>query len=634
MGFIISDVKEKGNSVEISGFPVKLFEYDLKKAYKSSRISNIFANTFTVFGRGTMIVHRFFLPELYYILTRLPPRSKYKIICDLILRNTWMQTTTRSFPSRLTLSKLNEMTFTPKSYQTDFIKMYDEKKQQYQLRGYLLAFEQGLGKTFTSLGLMNCLKKDAVIIIVPKSTLRTVWQNEIETVFKNKQEMWVIGDKPKPARFYIINYESMEKISQVMPYILKSRNVGIIVDECHNFRTSTTKRVIKLRAISTVTNCQDTLLMSGTPIKALGSEMIPTLQILDSFFDKEVRDIFVKVFGISRVVALDVLKNRLGLIMHRKMKDEVLNLPKKEYESIKIKIPNGNKYTLDTVKKEVLAFMIERKKYYESKFKKYEADFNECIDYLTPIFKDDERFKNYLRIIKRLKKYGYDVGDRFFVAEVARANKFEREFLRPALPPELRKKFDKSKAVIKYVDKKIMGEVIGGLLNRLRRDMFSEMIENSPLCKIINNSIKKTVCFTTFVDVVKSGVKFTTEKCGADPVAVFGETSKNVKGILNNFKTKPNINPLIATIQTLSTGVTIVEANTVVFISKPWRHADQLQAEDRVHRIGQDTDVNVFTFILDTGSDQNLSTRMEDIVTWSKEMFEGIVGDTGTYKLN
>jgi len=171
-----------------------------------------------------------------------------------------------------------------------------------------------------------------------------------------------------------------------------------------------------------------------------------------------------------------------------------------------------------------------------------------------------------------------------------------------------------------------MGEVIGGLLNRLRAEMFNEMIIHSPLCNIIQNSEKKTICFTTFVDVVRNAKKYVEEKCKLSPIAVFGETSSNIKGILKQFKLDTTTNPLIATIQTLSTGVTLVEADTVVFLNQPWRYVDRSQAEDRVHRIGQDTEVKIYTFVLDTGSEKNLSTRMEDIVSWSKEMFEGIVG--------
>ena len=130
------------------------------------------------------------------------------------------------------------------------------------------------------------------------------------------------------------------------------------------------------------------------------------------------------------------------------------------------------------------------------------------------------------------------------------------------------------------------------------------------------------------MDVARNAMNYVKQTCKLTPDIVFGETSSNVTGILSQFKTDININPLVATIQTLSTGVTLVEANTIIFLNQPWRHVDKVQAEDRVHRIGQDVDVHIFTFILDTGSEKNLSTRMADIVSWSKDMFDGIVGSS------
>lgn len=194
------------------------------------------------------------------------------------------------------------------------------------------------------------------------------------------------------------------------------------------------------------------------------------------------------------------------------------------------------------------------------------------------------------------------------------------------LPSDLRKKFDHSRAAIKYVELKVMGEVLGGLLNKLRSDMFSDMIKHSPTCKIIDQSKKKTVMFSTYVDVVDNAAKYVKDKCSKNPIVVYGATSGNIKNLLMSFKHNPDANPLIATIQTLSTGVTLVEANTVIFLNKPWRHTDIIQATDRLHRIGQDTDVFIYTYVLDSGGKPNLSTRMEDIISWSKEMFEGIVG--------
>ncbi len=52
---------------------------------------------------------------------------------------------------------------------------------------------------------------------------------------------WLAGDKPKKARFYIVNYEAIPKLSQVSKYISSSNNLGIKIDQCHNFRSASQK---------------------------------------------------------------------------------------------------------------------------------------------------------------------------------------------------------------------------------------------------------------------------------------------------------------------------------------------------------------------------------------------------------
>jgi SNF2 family DNA or RNA helicase len=588
-----------------------------------------------MFGRGTIKVHRFFLPELVYILGLLPGRhkfgfqtkTKYAELINLILEKTWMKRINQNFSNRVKSGKFSEFNYTLKPYQKEFIQIYDEKKQKYNLNGYILSFEQGLGKTFTSIALMHGLEKDAIIVIAPKSTIRTVWKNEIETVFKQNQDIWVVGEKPKKARFYITNYESIDKLKLVLKYVVQSKNVGIIVDESHNFKNVGAQRVIRLLAFAKAVKCQDTLLMSGTPIKALGSEMVPSLQLIDPFFDDMAQKIFLNAFGVKTSVALDILKNRLGMVMHRKMKSEVLKLPSKTHKEIKVKVPGSDKYTLVSVKDQVLAYMKKRQKFYEKNKKFYHKEYWEVIDALKEQLKDDATFEWYLDVVRRLQEFGYNTMDKYQVEEVARANKYEKDVLRPLLTNEQKKKFDRSKSVVKYVQLKIMGEVLGGLLNKLRAEMFAKMVQKSPICEIIEKSAKKTVCFSTYVDVVKSTADYVTSSCNKkDPILIFGETSSAVTSLLKLFKEDTTRNPLIATIQTLSTGVTLVEANTVIFLNQPWRSTDRSQAEDRVHRIGQDTDVFIYNLVLDTGGKPNLSTRMEDIIDWSQKMFEGIVG--------
>lgn len=616
-------VKEQGNYIDIKGLNKKTLRHDIKRTFKTNKFMNVFEEISRFAGLSkSLLIHKFFLPEFVFILTSLPNRSSYKTVINLLYANTWLSNTLKTnFKNKINYSNISNLSFELKSFQKDFINLYNIRKQQYNLKGFILAFEQGLGKTFTSLSLMEGLDKNAVIIIAPKSTLNEVWKNEIKKVFDNKKSIWVIGDVPKEADYYIINYESIEKLD-LITNSLHNKKIGIIVDECHNFRNVNAKRVTKLLDISNKTKCDDILLLSGTPIKALGNEMIPILLLLDPYFDEEAQKIFIKSFGLNTNIANQILRNRLGLMMHRKLKSDVLKLPEKHEIELKIKIKHGEKYTLTEVKKEVVKFIDDRQKFYEKQKPEYIKDFDECFYFLESKLKNDISFKRYEKILKIVRKNGYNLE---LKDEISWMNKYEKEVLRNSLPSDLKHKFDRSKAVVKYVDLKIMGEVIGGLLNNLRAEMFKEMIQYSNIKEIINDSEKKSVLFTTYVDVAKYSYEFL--KYDFKPLIVFGETSKNIKTILDGFKNDEKYNPLIATIQTLSTGVTLVEANTVIFLNQPWRHTDKLQAQDRVHRIGQDTDVYIYTLILDTGSETNLSTRMDDIVSWSKQMFTEIIGD-------
>ena len=104
--------------------------------------------------------------------------------------------------------------------------------------------------------------------------------------------------------------------------------------------------------------------------------------------------------------------------------------------------------------------------------------------------------------------------------------------------------------------------------------------------------------------------------------------------LIQEFKNNDDIDVLIATSQTLSTGVTLTEANQMFFFGTPWRSADYNQCCDRIYRIGQTTDVDIYNVLLDTGSEPNLSTRMNDILNWSDNMFNNMIeGESGNDKL-
>ena len=151
--------------------------------------------------------------------------------------------------------------------------------------------------------------------------------------------------------------------------------------------------------------------------------------------------------------------------------------------------------------------------------------------------------------------------------------------------------------------------------------MYSE--NSSEFLKMIKENTKKTLIFSQFKGVANYIYHDLCDN-GIGAVCITGDV-KNRMEILRAFKENDSISVLVATSQTIGTGVTLVEANQMFFFGPPWRQADFDQCSDRIHRIGQTDDVYIYSVILDTGAELNLSTRMDDILLWSKKMTESVI---------
>ena len=618
-------VKEQGNKINITGIPQTTFMKDIKNQWGTTKLKNMFQLQFH-FGRGQLMsFHKFFLPDFLYVINQLPNRRAYQLVTELIYENTYLKKLNEPIQENINLTTIqNELQLELKEYQLEFVKNYDRLKQRYSLKGYLLAFDTGVGKTVTAIALMTALNKEKIIVLTPNNVVYE-FAGEINKFCKTPQKIWTKEKPISNAKWFIINYESMPKLLSLKE--LKSGNIGIIIDEIHYFRSANAERVKYAEMIAKYTQSVDILTMSGTPIKQAPAELIPLLKLLDPYFDEEAEQIFKKAFGVNTMQLADIVRHRLGMMMYRKTKEEVLDLPEKHEENIMVKIPNGENYTLKKVQQEVKKFVEERKKYYDQSTKQFEQDYLAGLKYFTSTSQFNKSdYNKYLNIVEAIKKKKYGSWE-----EKGRlmkeANFYEKTVILPTLPSELKNRFKKAKSVYKYVDMVMLGEVIGNLLTRLRAAMYSEMFKHGPIKDIIQKAIKKTIIFTTFTDVVEAAAKSARDDWGMNPSIIYGKTSKDTPAILKEFKQNPNKNPLICTMQTMATGVTVVEANTVIFVGQGFRSVDKKQAYSRVYRIGQTDDVYIYILILDTGSEPNLSTRLEDIVSWSQQMFDAIVGD-------
>lgn len=640
----VPDVEvDNAGMITISNMPVDSFVRYTRREYGAVNFVNILAETernFFLNQYGTLKIYPFFIPEMMCMLNEAISMNfggwRFKRIRDLLLEKTWFASSAVPVPSRFDMSVFGTVInkeLQPLPAQLEFIRdTYYQKKVAYRLNGYLLSLPPGCGKSLTSLFLATGLHKKKIVIICPLSTVRNVWVNEVEKCFIQPKKIVTSLDKRKITatdEVIILNYEAIGIHTSELIKYCAGDDTMVIVDECHNFKDINAQRTKMLITACTGMNCHDILMMSGTPVKAFGAEAIPLLKLLDSFCTPE---IVAKLKALGRYTSImnALMCNRLGYMMFRKTKEEVFTLPEKYEYDLMVRVKNGKDFTLSAARKVMEQYRKERINYYNQHKAEYEDAFNRAISwYMAQIIRgasrqDQERFDTYMSQVTYLRSHNYSFKD----AEYAHATRlYEDENIIPRLPNDLKKEFKAARAVVKYLELKVLGEMLGNVLGRLRIAMTSAMLDDPRIPDIIADAEKKTIMFSSYKDTIAVAA----EACkawGFSPVVIDGSNSDQAKELVAKFKADPKLNPLIASLQVMSTGHTINEANTVIFLNVPFRSVDYDQASDRCYRIGQDTDVYIYKLILDTGDEPNLSTRMQDIISWSREQFNEIMGES------
>lgn len=500
--------------------------------------------------------------------------------------------------------------------------------------------------TLASIMLSRMLDTDSNFFFVPKNSLDRVWKATFDTEIDESPNYWISnGTKPfEPGyRDYIIHHDHITKIIDELE--AKKKYFGttyINVDESHFFNEIKSARTNNIVTIARdVLESEHTLFMSGTPIKAVGSEAIPLLRIIDPFFHSKVEERFSKIYGKSQSRANDILQNRMGTLTFKVDKATAVGNDV-TVNSGYVTIPNGKDYTLNSIRIEMKKFITERMDYYKSERSKYDKEYLRILDLFKKSFVDTraqkEEFQEYVDSVKLIRD-SYDPVLR--KGDIVFANRYEKQTIIPKLSNEDKKIFRDCKSVYKYYFLKVQGEALGRVLGKLREQCNIDMLtgldeiiirdekgiqtDTTSLEKEILSTKKKTILFTSFVGVVKEA-KRVLEKKGYKPLVVYGETNKELASIVSEFANNIDANPLIATFKSLSTAVPLTMANVTVMLNAPFRDHEFQQAIARTDRVGQDSKVFCTLVYLDTGKEPNISTRSKDIMEWSKNQIEEILG--------
>ena len=140
--------------------------------------------------------------------------------------------------------------------------------------------------------------------------------------------------------------------------------------------------------------------------------------------------------------------------------------------------------------------------------------------------------------------------------------------------------------------------------------------EVPPKYKAVSDYVKslpadeKIIVFCDFVKPLPALQAHLTES-GIGSVLV----GNNIDGALREFKTNPAARVFLATTGKCSTGLNIIEANHVLFLTPPLSANVYQQAVDRCYRIGQTKPVTVIDLLTEDSADEYLSGELRKKIT-------------------
>lgn len=629
-------VKETATEIVVSGIRANDIIRDMNKFWKTTKLT---INLFNSVTGSSFSFYKFFAPEIMYMLENIKfYRNRWTSIKAIngiresMLENTWLKNTLpvdpKTVPGRLDFRRLLNLTFSAKEYQMEYFQNYTYRLDQYGLNGDLIAAAAGTGKTYMCSAIAEMLNADLIFVFCPKIAVDTVWIDSIHEMFKTPQTVWdSLNIRPyNNERWVVCHYDQMGQVADMIRNVKnwQGKKIVTILDESHNFNDPNSARSVMYLGMVAALKCQDNLHASGTPVKALGAEIITLLRTVDPMFTPEVEAKFRKMYGKEASKGLDIIQHRMGLVSFKIEKKE-LDLQPPIMRPYPIKVPNGDRFTLPEIKKVMIEFIKQRQKYYQERRPEDVKFWDKCVMIARQGIASKEekiQFDEYLHLVHLISK---TPDPRYLGDEMKRANAYEKNVFEKLLSRDMIERFRDVKSVIKYVNLKIQGEVLGRVVGGMRIEAHVAMVPFIDWVGITESTAKKTIAFTTFVECVEEAERVVT-KLGMKCATVYGKNTNELASTVKRFDDDAKLNPLIATYASLSTAVRLTMADTMILMNSPFRGYILEQAISRIFRMGQDSQTYVYQCVLDTGEIPNISTRSADILQWSQDQVAAIMG--------
>jgi superfamily II DNA or RNA helicase len=428
-------------------------------------------------------------------------------------------------------------------------------------RTFLLADEPGLGKTAQALLAAQAADAYPLLCVVP-SVVKTNWAREVGLWTPKRRATVVQGDGENVDAFadiVIVNYEVLDRhIGWFGDFGFR----GMVVDEAHFIKNKSSQRSQHVLQLSDRIRRRtpDPLLMAltGTPLINDIEDFRAIWQFLGWIDDKGPRGELMERLEDAGLTPLDpgfypVARTcviDMGIVRRRKV-DVAKDIPARRVADLPVELDGEAGRSIREAERELARRLVAR---YDRAVKKRTADTGEEIGGI----------------------------DRDLVRRIAAAE---------------RKASSETKT----------GDNVFSMLRRIGQAKAAPAADYSAQ---LARSVGKVVFFAKHVDVMDAAEEIF-EKRGLGHVSIRGDQTRAARQkAIDDFTNDPDVAVAVCSLMAAGVGVNLQAASNVVLAELSWTDAEQTQAIDRVHRIGQELPVTAWRII----AAQTLDTKIAELI--------------------
>ncbi|PKH39045.1 Helicase conserved C-terminal domain-containing protein [Nocardioides alpinus] len=426
-------------------------------------------------------------------------------------------------------------------------------------RTFLLADEPGLGKTAQALLAAQAANAFPLLVVCP-NVVKTNWARETERWIPRRRATVIHGDGDQVDAFadvIIVNYEILDRH---VGWLGEFGFRGMVVDEAHFIKNKTSQRsrhVLELSERLRARTARPLLMaLTGTPLINDIEDFRAIWQFLGWIDDRKPMPRLMESLEETDLTPADhsfypaarkaVID--MGIVRRRKV-DVAADIPARRIADIPVELDDEDARSIRSAEKELARRLVER----------YKA-----------------------ALETRRTGSVVDGIDHELVRRVAT---WERE----------------------EMDSGTSGENVFSMFRRIGR---AKAGLSADYAAQLARNVGKVVFFARHIDVMDVAEDTFTRR-GLKHVSIRGDQSAKAREkAITSFVNDPDVQVIVCSLAAAGVGVNLQVASNVVLAELSWTDAEQTQAIDRVHRIGQSDPVTAWRII----AAQTIDTRIAELI--------------------